>query len=547
MTRKRFGLRVLTLLGLVLSVLILTMAMLKLVQAQDHPIVIVKEADQTVVSGSTVTFTIAVTNASDVALTNVTISDALALNCAREIGALDPGAGRSYECTRTNVTVAFTNTATVTATSPVIGVVSYTDTASVQVIDPHIEIVKTADPTVVYANDGVTYTYAVTNPGDDPLSNVSVSDDRCSPVTFVGGDTNHDGLLDLSETWTYTCSTTISVDTTNTAEARGTDSASGTVTYTDTAFVDVVNPDIGIVKTADPTVVYANDGVTYTYTVTNPGDDPLSNVSVSDDRCNPVTFVGGDTNYDGLLDLSETWTYTCSTTISVDTINTAEARGTDSASGTVTYTDTAFVDVINPDIEIAKSPHAQIVRSNSTITYTYWITNTGDATLTNVSLSDDRLGAIKLLPTRVTDGLQALYTFEEGSGTAVHDVSGVGAPLHLTVEDGAAVGWVPGGGLSINSSTIVASAGAATRIIDASRATDEISIEAWVMPANTTQGGPARIVTLSDGAVWRNFTLGQQGSSYDIADSRHGHHQRVVPRRLHARRFWCGPVLRQRR
>ena len=40
----------------------------------------------------------------------------------------------------------------------------------------------------------------------------------------------------------------------------------------------------------------------------------------------------------------------------------------------------------------------------------------------------------------------------------------VGAPLHLTVEDGAAVGWVPGGGLSINSSTIVASAGAATRM-----------------------------------------------------------------------------------
>ena len=222
MTRKRFGLRVLTLLGLVPSVLILTMAMLKLVQAQAPPIVIVKEADQTVVSGSTVTFTIAVTNTGGVTLTNVTISDTLALNCARVIHDLNPGAGTSYECTRTNVTVAFTNTATVTATSLVSGVVSYTDTASVHVIDPHIEIVKTANPTVVYANDGVTYTYAVTNPGDDPLSNVSASDDRCSPVTFVGGDTNHDGLLDVSETWTYTCSTTISVDTTNTAEARGT-------------------------------------------------------------------------------------------------------------------------------------------------------------------------------------------------------------------------------------------------------------------------------------------------------------------------------------
>jgi len=388
MIHKRFFLRMLALLGLALGVLILTMATLELAQAQAPPIVIVKEADQTVVSGSTVTFTIAVTNTGGVTLTNVTVSDTLALNCARVIHDLNPGAGTSYECTRTNVTAAFTNTATVTATSLVSGVVSYTDTASVDVINPAIEIVKTADPTVVYANDGVTYTYTVTNPGDDPLSNVSVSDDRCSPVNFVGADTNHDGLLDVSETWTYTCSTTISVDTINTAEARGTDSAGGTVTYTDTAFVHVVNPDISIVKTADPTAVYANDGVTYTYTVTNPGDDPLSNVSVSDDRCSPVTFVGGDTNYDGLLDLSETWTYTCSTTISVDTTNTAEARGTDSAGGTVTYTDTAFVDVIAPAIEIAKTPYTQTVVSGATVTFTIVVTNTGDVTLTNVAVSD---------------------------------------------------------------------------------------------------------------------------------------------------------------
>jgi hypothetical protein len=44
-------------------------------------------------------------------------------------------------------------------------------------------------------------------------------------------------------------------------------------------------------------------------------------------------------------------------------------------------------------------------------------------------------------------GPQVLYTFREGSGTTVHDVSGVGAPLDLEISDGSAVSWISGGGL----------------------------------------------------------------------------------------------------
>jgi hypothetical protein len=116
---------------------------------------------------------------------------------------------------------------------------------------------------------------------------------------------------------------------------------------------------------------------------------------------------------------------------------------------------------------------------------------------------------------RVTDGLQVLYTFEEGSGTTVYDISDVGTPLNLSVS-GPAPSWISGGGLAINSSAIVASAGPATKVIEASRATNEITIEAWVKPANTTQDGPARIVTLSADPSNRNFTLGQDGDAYDV-------------------------------
>jgi hypothetical protein len=115
---------------------------------------------------------------------------------------------------------------------------------------------------------------------------------------------------------------------------------------------------------------------------------------------------------------------------------------------------------------------------------------------------------------RINQGLQALYTFDEGSGTTVYDTSGVGTSLDLSVDSGT-VNWVSGG-LAITSAALIKSAGPATKIIEACKITNEISIEAWVKPANTTQRGPVRIVTLSQNPSNRNFTLGQSGDLYDV-------------------------------
>jgi hypothetical protein len=114
---------------------------------------------------------------------------------------------------------------------------------------------------------------------------------------------------------------------------------------------------------------------------------------------------------------------------------------------------------------------------------------------------------------RTTQGLQVLYNFDEGSGTTVYDTSGSGEPLDLTVDSGT-VNWVSGG-LAITSAALIKSAGPATKIIEACQVTNEISIEAWVKPANTTQRGPARIITLSENPSVRNFTLGQDGDTFN--------------------------------
>ena len=87
---------------------------------------------------------------------------------------------------------------------------------------PGIQVDKSADTGSLPAGGGnVTYTYEVTNVGDVALSNVSVSDDKCSPVTYESGDTDHDSKLDLSETWTFTCSADLTKTTTNVATATG--------------------------------------------------------------------------------------------------------------------------------------------------------------------------------------------------------------------------------------------------------------------------------------------------------------------------------------
>ena len=68
---------------------------------------------------------------------------------------------------------------------------------------PGIQVDKSADATQLPAGGGdVTYSYEVTNVGNVALSGVVVSDDKCSPVTYVDGDSDHDSKLDLNETWT---------------------------------------------------------------------------------------------------------------------------------------------------------------------------------------------------------------------------------------------------------------------------------------------------------------------------------------------------------
>jgi len=117
---------------------------------------------------------------------------------------------------------------------------------------------------------------------------------------------------------------------------------------------------------------------------------------------------------------------------------------------------------------------------------------------------------------RFREHLIAFYDFKEGTGAVAHDTSGVEPVMDLTLTG---TNWMSNYGIQIEtgkaSATRVASRKLYDRIGAVETGTQQYSVEAWVIPANTTQEGPARIISYSSNGGSRNFHLGQTLYQYD--------------------------------
>jgi uncharacterized repeat protein (TIGR01451 family) len=173
-----------------------------------------------------------------------------------------------------------------------------------------LAISKSGDAVLV-DNAAEHFTYTVTSTGITPVTvdkATGVTDDKCSPVAFDGGDANDNDMVDPGESWSFHCDTTVkhadenaSHDIVNTATVTGTIGFGScgcqpqTVTATTTFTTHVVHPSIAVTKTGSPNPVNQGATINYTITVTNTGDIELTAVTATDPKCDNLTPSGSFT------------------------------------------------------------------------------------------------------------------------------------------------------------------------------------------------------------------------------------------------------------
>jgi uncharacterized repeat protein (TIGR01451 family) len=188
---------------------------------------------------------------------------------------------------------------------------SDSDSASITVERlPHVVLDKMATVPGGTADSGETISYAisVTNDGNVSLTTPVVTDPSVSNLAavtsggFNAGDTDHDGKIDVGETWQYSASHTVTNaeflaggNISNTASVTTDQGA----TSSDSASVAVAqNPAMTLVKTAlgyhdlnGNNMADAGDVIDYSFLLTNTGNTTLHDIGVTD--INPAVAMSG--------------------------------------------------------------------------------------------------------------------------------------------------------------------------------------------------------------------------------------------------------------
>ncbi len=379
-------------------------------------------------AGDTVDYTFVVENTGNVTLTDITVDDPKVGTVDCLVTTLAPTESTTctatYTLTQADVDAGVVdNTATVTGTDPQDTDVDATDTDSVPIpAEPTINLDKQAGmPSGNNVGDTIDYTFLVTNTGNVTLTGITVDDPKVGTVDCP--------VTTLAPTESTTCTATYTLTQAdvdagvvdNTATVTGTDPNDTDVDATDTDSVPITAaPAISLDKqAAAPSGNTAGDTVDYTFVVENTGNVTLTDITVDDPLVGAVDCL--------VTTLAPTESTTCTATYTLTQAdvdagvvdNTATVTGTDPQDTDVDATDTESVDVpASPAISLDKQAAAPSGNTaGDTIDYTFLVTNTGNVTLTGITVDDPKVGTVDcpvttLAPTESTT-CTATYTLTQ--------------------------------------------------------------------------------------------------------------------------------------
>ena len=344
----------------------------------------------------TITYTFLVTNTGNVTLTNVGVIDPLIPVVSCDLTSLLPGAvatcSGSYLVTQADVDAGVVrNSATATGAPPIGDPVSDGDTETTSVDqNPSLLLDKIAPVEVPELGVSLTYTFVVTNTGDVTLTNLVINDPLAGVVTC--------DVTTLAPSEFATCQadyvvTQFDVDAgtiRNDATATAADPLGGPVEGIDGIDTPVSQlAALELTKDSSATELVLDETINFTFEATNTGTVTLTDLTIADALVPVITCP--------VTTLLPSESTTCSgdyvvTQTDVDLavlVNTASASANDPTGTPISGEDTEEIEgSSDPSVDVDKSASEGPFVLGSEILYTFLVTNTGNQTVTGITLVD---------------------------------------------------------------------------------------------------------------------------------------------------------------
>ena len=275
----------------------------------------------------------------------------------------------------------------------------------VTVISPGLEVEKSVDQTTIDAPTTLIYTITITNTGNTSLTGVTLTDEFAStePV-MVSGDETNPGVLDVGEVWLASATYVV----TQADIDAGTDLVNVAVVDSDQtepqqteAVTSIINSSsITITKVADEdNFASVDDEINYTIVVTNTGNIILTDVLVTD----PLTRLSRtiSTLQPGVSNAAEIET---TYTVTLDDINDGLVNNTVTAR--FSYNGINYLESDSESVPALQAPELTISKTaaqddysavGEEISYNIIVSNTGNVTLTNISITDPLTGLNQII------------------------------------------------------------------------------------------------------------------------------------------------------
>ncbi|MCP4542818.1 MAG: DUF2341 domain-containing protein [Chloroflexi bacterium] len=316
------------------------------------------------------------------------------------------------------------------------------------------------------AGSTVVFTLTVTNDGPSDATGVSVTDLLPNGYTYVGDDGDYVsgtgvwtvGNLNNGDSATLLITATVeaSGNYSNYAQVSASNEDDSDSTPGDNSTTDddddtqSVTPnavaDLALDKTSQPVPAVPGAAITYTLVVTNDGPSALTAITLIDNLPAAVQspiYIESDGSYNEGTGVWTSLTFGAGDTISLTIVGTLDATFTGTLQNTATVTPTGATDPEpsdnpadddNPadpqaDLALAKTSYPRPAVPGDPITYTLVVDNNGPSAVTAITLTDN-------LPTTVQAPI--VYTesdgsYDEGTGAWTSLAFGAGDTITLTI------------------------------------------------------------------------------------------------------------------